>query len=485
MKADPADELETHGATVPTETSDPFAVDLFAASRERSLPASVAFSANDAAAHADGSPSNRFPEQVGERARVSTPWNAALPRVSSLEARFSKSLGALPPTLASDAVEACRRVLAQLANAAAQDVSFEIVDLREVSFDDWLALRTGASVPSVYALVALEPDGACVLVETDVPFASLLTGRMLGDEASGVESLRAISATERAIVEFLCLTLVRRLNEASGEPLFRLAAVTGEPPDYLLKRLQSQADGRNTRGVVLTVRTRVESLAGLCRFIFDASTLDALDARRNPLLSGERRAGVASFGAKLGRYRALAETVALRLLVGETLVAVADLEALEEGDVVLVERPLAARRGDQFAGDARLRVGDGANVLLAGRLLSSGPDAIALELSDIFTEEAEMAEGERLSMQEEMGQAEAGTDNANVLDALLLTVSVELAARRLTLDELARLRPGQILELGCRATDPVELYAGGRRIASGELVDIEGQLGVRITRLLS
>ena len=74
-------------------------------------------------------------------------------------------------------------------------------------------------------------------------------------------------------------------------------------------------------------------------------------------------------------------------------------------------------------------------------------------------------------------------DGAGVLESLMLTVHVELAARRITLDELARLRAGQILELGCRADDPVELVADGRRIATGELVDVEGRLGVRITQL--
>jgi type III secretion protein Q len=46
------------------------------------------------------------------------------------------------------------------------------------------------------------------------------------------------------------------------------------------------------------------------------------------------------------------------------------------------------------------------------------------------------------------------------------------------------LRVNQILDLGCKATDPVDLIVDGRRIARGELVDIEGRLGVRITQVL-
>ena len=72
-----------------------------------------------------------------------------------------------------------------------------------------------------------------------------------------------------------------------------------------------------------------------------------------------------------------------------------------------------------------------------------------------------------------------------LIDAVMVSVRVELAARRLQLDELSRLRKNQILDLGCNATDPVDLVVEGRRIASGELVDIEGRLGVRITKVLS
>ena len=73
--------------------------------------------------------------------------------------------------------------------------------------------------------------------------------------------------------------------------------------------------------------------------------------------------------------------------------------------------------------------------------------------------------------------------SAIALEEILLTVHVELAGRRLSLDELARLRVGQLLALDCQATDPVDLVADGRRIARGELVEIEGRLGVRVTQV--
>ena len=86
-------------------------------------------------------------------------------------------------------------------------------------------------------------------------------------------------------------------------------------------------------------------------------------------------------------------------------------------------------------------------------------------------------------MEDESELGEETATGSGLLDNLLLTVRVELPARRISLEELTRLRAGQILELDCRATDPVELVADGRSVATGELVDIEGRLGVRVTRL--
>ncbi|HWS54007.1 MAG TPA: FliM/FliN family flagellar motor C-terminal domain-containing protein, partial [Pyrinomonadaceae bacterium] len=107
--------------------------------------------------------------------------------------------------------------------------------------------------------------------------------------------------------------------------------------------------------------------------------------------------------------------------------------------------------------------------------------ALGVEIESV-SNGARGGEAERLGMEDE-GRLEAGAEGAAALEGLLLTVHVELPARRISLEELSRLRVGQVLELGCRPTDPVELVAEDRRVAAGELVDIEGRLGVRITSL--
>lgn len=82
-----------------------------------------------------------------------------------------------------------------------------------------------------------------------------------------------------------------------------------------------------------------------------------------------------------------------------------------------------------------------------------------------------------------MTEADAPTLTEVVLDAAVV-VRVELGEVGLTAREWARLAPGDVLETGLRVAEPVALRVAGRVVARGELVDVEGELGVRIRELV-
>lgn len=66
-----------------------------------------------------------------------------------------------------------------------------------------------------------------------------------------------------------------------------------------------------------------------------------------------------------------------------------------------------------------------------------------------------------------------------VLDAPVV-VRVEMGSLTLTAREWARLSAGDVVAMGKRVAEPVILRVAGHEVARGELVDIEGELGVRI-----
>ena len=109
-----------------------------------------------------------------------------------------------------------------------------------------------------------------------------------------------------------------------------------------------------------------------------------------------------------------------------------------------------------------------------GRLVLRG-DIIALG-ADVESESREQSGDD-----EAMSQPD-DTLKGIALDAPIV-VRVEVGSVTLTAREWAQLRPGDVLETGLRLAEPAVLRVAGREVARGELVSIDGDLGVRIREI--
>jgi flagellar motor switch/type III secretory pathway protein FliN len=77
-------------------------------------------------------------------------------------------------------------------------------------------------------------------------------------------------------------------------------------------------------------------------------------------------------------------------------------------------------------------------------------------------------------------------DGETLTDVLLETpvvVRVELGAVSMSAREWARLGTGDVIETAQRIAEPVVLRIAGREVGRGELVNVDGQVGVRIQKL--
>jgi type III secretion system YscQ/HrcQ family protein len=72
----------------------------------------------------------------------------------------------------------------------------------------------------------------------------------------------------------------------------------------------------------------------------------------------------------------------------------------------------------------------------------------------------------------------------NDLTHIPISISVELSRTQLSLRELSTLKDGDVLELKKRPNEPIDLLVSGKVIGRGELVDVDGELGVRICSLV-
>jgi flagellar motor switch/type III secretory pathway protein FliN len=179
-------------------------------------------------------------------------------------------------------------------------------------------------------------------------------------------------------------------------------------------------------------------------------------------------ASVSPLGWEHRRARVNRLTVVARVEIAATNLAAADASSLSVGDAVVFEgmRPLSASAEHW---DARLVVGRGVDQLVASVRIAADGTGTA---SEGFGREHQLTEEETMD-----------SASTTVLAATPIEVVAELGRITLRGDEVLGLSPGAVLAVGARVRQ-VTVRVGGAAWAEGEIVDIEGELGVRITKLL-
>ena len=147
-----------------------------------------------------------------------------------------------------------------------------------------------------------------------------------------------------------------------------------------------------------------------------------------------------------------------------------DLAALRPGDVLVPDRLGVAHDASGLRGHARL-----------GAVHARWGIACVIEAG-----EARVARRADRNTPMTARLEESMSDEASTLEAMGDTpvqLTVELARMSVPLGELAALAPGAVLKTGHALGAPVQLRAGDRVIGAGELVEVEGELGIRLTAL--
>lgn len=215
--------------------------------------------------------------------------------------------------------------------------------------------------------------------------------------------------------------------EGAALELFALAALDGAcriaaVEDRLLPRL-SRGGEPPPSALAVELEVTAGDVRGRARLLLPHAAVSAL--REAP-----------------GADAALGAPVPVSVRSGGAALAPEELEALGPGDVLLLDPPGAASDAVVLPGGARLR----------GRL------------------EDGVLHVEEVVMDERTAQ-------------LPIRLEVELARIEVTLSELAALVPGAALPLGLDRRGLVTLRAGERAVARGELVDVDGAVGVRVLSL--
>lgn len=323
--------------------------------------------------------------------------------------------------------------------------------------------------------LALARDGVRALVPAS-------TGEAAGDVVLGLS--RGVVEGRLVIEGALArraLALALGLEARPGVPLARLGlAERGVVAGLVASALHATdapfsvalvAPGAVERGVALGIRVVVGGASGWARVELPVRWLAALAPSAAP-----------------GGLAAL--EVEARVELARTRLPAGALAGLVVGDAVVFDGEPAFRLEGDRAARVQVQVVIGAHAARA-RITADGRVALEDELRSI---PAPGARGgivnergpEEVTMEKRSGNDETTmrtVDVAAVLAAAPLEVVAELGRVVLSGEEVAGLGPGAVLALGRVGASPVALRVGGEVWAEGELVDVDGELGVRVTRV--
>ena len=167
------------------------------------------------------------------------------------------------------------------------------------------------------------------------------------------------------------------------------------------------------------------------------------------------------------RARAGRVPVIAQVEVASTRVPGGALARLAVGDAVVFDGSAVAAFAPDALWRGRVRIGAHAAEVA---LDASGTLTLVGGFSPLAIEEGNMS------------ASGSDTDATTVLSAASIEVVAEIGRVMLRGDELLGLAPGAVLAMGAGRTT-VSLRVGGEVWANGEIVDIDGELGVRVTRL--
>lgn len=428
--------------------------------------------------------------------------------------------------------------------------------------------RLRALIPGTTCLfvVGLAPREEKLLLEVDLQFAYRVIAELLGTKGAAMDVQRPLTEIEQGVLLFVALKIVA------------LAQNRWTHPEQLAFRVE---DIRcDVRSVADVLRYENTWLAANWKLFFglDVGYVRVLIPER--LAHGvvlQRPPADSHLGLRV-RNRVRRRLAELGPIVTEGVVEVgslelgrSDLEALEPGDIVLLESTEMSLDGEgEVSGPTMLRIGLGRHGGFRGTVRTEGGQQV-FEVESVVIEEVppvhdpqeghgehenpeelvasyeayssendeqayedyeedeasdgrsgppdlydedhgiddedhggdeeyeydeeaggyEEGEGDEEGQgyaEEEEAEVESEDDNLAAAEPLLgdipMVCVVELGRVQLTADEVIRLRAGQLVELGRAPTDPVDLVVNGKLVAKGELVEIEGSLGVKLISLI-
>jgi flagellar motor switch protein FliM len=345
------------------------------------------------------------------------------------------------------------------------------------------------------AVLTPQPNKTRGLLEVELGLAHHAIDMLLGGAGDAV-ALRPLTDIEEGVMTYLIIETLKALSPSldASLPKLRIEGVVRGFGDIqgLIPETENLA--------VVQLKAVFGPHSGYVRLVIPEDVLSTANPPTDAAVRRARRAADAE--AHLTRLSNVKTWV--RAEIGMIEIAAAELAQLRERDVVLVDQ-LSCRPDQGEGGSARLKVGWGraghleAEIVVEdGQFLakvtginlgSPSPPGQQDEVDDPPPEEG--ADGEdgdesttpgSLRGRNDVDDAQ-GAGGADLMNDIPLQIAVELGRVGTTAEEVVALKVGHVFDLNRVAGEPLDLSVNGKVVARGELVEIDGNLGVRILSL--
>lgn len=398
--------------------------------------------------------------------------------------------------------------------------------------------------PSCVGLVALQPTPHYAVLEMDLTVAQQAIDRLLGGNAEDFDGQRPLSEIEEGIFSFLLLKVLQLLQSDFGserQVALKLAGIIGSK-ESLQPRLRDYSSM-----VVLGFKVFFDGQVGFAKIHLPVEWVQSELASPEPLAGPALSRSLRRMQQLLPRVAAIQVPLRVEVgrvpfgLSDLQSIEPGDIVLIEGAQVQLSDGqasgPVRCQVGDGIHGflEGTLMVGENgayevvieqivplAQPATAGRISRQAMnEEYAMTLARAHPQAAQIARDIQAELSQrgahgstqplpsavtcaadeswgyEHSDAEYDNDDygndeeyeeplsesAAMLSDVSVPMVVEMGRVKVSAADIMGLRPGQVIELSRSPGDAVDLVVDGRRIGRGELVDIEGELGVRILDL--
>ncbi len=421
-------------------------------------------------------------------------WSS-LEKVSRLQSQLVRRLEWMMPGV-SVTGEVSSNVKARLKELFEEEVELTADYVHVVATRN---LRRYVGDPTFMAILAPQPNKTRGFLEVELGLAHQAIDLLLGGGGEAV-SLRPLTDLEEGVMTYVIIETLKALAPSVDPtlPRLRLEGVCRGFEEAV------QLIGDEQHLAVAQLKATFGTHTGYVRLFVPATVLAAANPPSDAAVRRARRANDAA--AHIQRLSTVKTW--LRAEIGHVEISSTDLKEVRERDVVLVDA-ITARPDKGEGGTALMKVGAGRNghfdaevVVENGRfqvkLLAlvmgegEGPVEGVGGEDDLADEGDGPAPGPDESTNPgtnprardvKVDDTLKGSDGAELLNDIPLQVAVELARVPITAEEIVALKVGQVIDLNRIAGEPIDLSVNGKIVARGELVEVDGNLGVRVLSL--